>query len=223
MKNFLVNTAKTLFLAALFVVAVGAANTVVRSIAVQSSTIDSSPIGATTPSTGVFTTLTDSALTTGKCVQASTGGLLTTIPLSCGGPVQAVTTKFLAGTTTISGGVLNSLDSQSITMPASGCPCRVLITYMYFWSSNTASSGNTISMYVTDGTTIMGPSQADTVANNANGSLAASFVTADYANGATVTFTSKGQTDASSMSFEVFGQIFTVNESYMQFTVVPSL
>lgn len=41
-------------------------------------------IGSTTPNTGVFSTLTDSALTSGNCVQASTAGLLTTTGSPCG-------------------------------------------------------------------------------------------------------------------------------------------
>lgn len=223
MRKFLVNTAKALLLAAIFVAGVGAANTVLRSVAIVSSTVDSSPVGQTSPSTGIFTALADQGLVSGKCVQATTGGLLNTIPLSCGGPIQAVTTKLLAGNAALTGGVLTNLDSQAITMPASGCPCRVLVTYNYFWSSNSATTGNTVSMYVTDGTNILGISQADTVANNANGSLSGTQMSPDYANGATVTFSSKAQTDASSVSIEVFGQIFTANESYMQFTVIPSL
>lgn len=50
------------------------------------------PIGSVTPNTGVFSALTDSALTPGNCIQASTGGLLTTVagPCSTGGTVTSV-------------------------------------------------------------------------------------------------------------------------------------
>lgn len=50
------------------------------------------PIGSGTPNTGAFSTLRDAALTSGNCVQASTGGLLTTVsgPCSTGGTVTSV-------------------------------------------------------------------------------------------------------------------------------------
>jgi hypothetical protein len=49
------------------------------------------PIGSVTPNTGVFSALTDSALTSGNCVQASTAGLFTTVANPCGvGTVTSV-------------------------------------------------------------------------------------------------------------------------------------
>jgi hypothetical protein len=51
-----------------------------------------------------FTALTDSALTSGNCVQASTGGLLTTTGLPC---ITSFTTTGTSGAATFSGGVLN--------------------------------------------------------------------------------------------------------------------
>ena len=104
-----------LFAAVLFAPIVkvkGATPTTLFSVWVQSSQIDSTTIGATTPSSGVFTSLnstsgalngtigattantgaftsitatsaTVSGLTSGNCVQASTGGLLTTSALPC--------------------------------------------------------------------------------------------------------------------------------------------
>lgn len=55
------------------------AATKIRSAIIVNSTLDSSPVGATTPSTGVFTTLADTALTTNACVQSGSGGVLASI------------------------------------------------------------------------------------------------------------------------------------------------
>ena len=43
---------------------------------ITGGSIDNTPIGATTPSTGAFTTLTDTGLTSGRVTYAGTGGLL---------------------------------------------------------------------------------------------------------------------------------------------------
>lgn len=51
--------------------------------AITNSTINSTSVGLTTPSTGAFTTVTANGLTNGKCVQASTGGLLATTAFPC--------------------------------------------------------------------------------------------------------------------------------------------
>jgi hypothetical protein len=49
------------------------------------------PIGSGTPNTGVFSALTDAALTPGNCVQAGTAGLFTTVANPCGlGTVTSV-------------------------------------------------------------------------------------------------------------------------------------
>lgn len=50
---------------------------------IVNSQIEATTIGAVTPSTGVFSALTDSALTSGKCVQAGAGGVLGTTSLPC--------------------------------------------------------------------------------------------------------------------------------------------
>lgn len=66
--------------------------TKIRSATIINSTLDSSPVGSATPSTGVFTTLTDQALTSGQCVQAASGGILQGIqcPYTNGGRQTSV-------------------------------------------------------------------------------------------------------------------------------------
>lgn len=70
-----------LYLALVMFVCLSAwAVTRIRSATIINSTLDSSPVGSVTPSTGVFSTLTDAALTSGQCVQITSGGLFANIP-----------------------------------------------------------------------------------------------------------------------------------------------
>jgi hypothetical protein len=75
----------------------------------------------------VFPTLTDSALTSGNCVQASTGGLLTTVGLPC---IATFTTTGTSGAATFSGGVLNipNYSTGSGTVTTSGTPTTGFIS-----------------------------------------------------------------------------------------------
>lgn len=178
----------------IFTIGVYAANTVIRSIAVQSSTIDSSPIGATTPSTGVFTNVTDTALSSGNCVQAGASGILTTLAFPCAGPNPGVITKILSGNVAVS--TSTTVDSQSVTMPSSGCPCRVLISYNYFEQVTSAGSGDVMFAYVTDGSSDYAMSQIGLVANNTQGAVTSTQMSTTYANSAVVTFTVKAGSTA---------------------------
>lgn len=68
------------------------------SITVSGGTIDNTPIGATTPSTGVFTSLTDTGLTSGRIPYVTTGGLFTdSANLTYNG--STLTTQAISGTT----------------------------------------------------------------------------------------------------------------------------
>jgi hypothetical protein len=49
----------------------------IQNVSVTLDTINNTPIGNTTPSTGAFTSLTDTGLTSGRVTYATTGGLLT--------------------------------------------------------------------------------------------------------------------------------------------------
>jgi hypothetical protein len=55
-------------------------------------------IGSVTPSTGVFSALTDSALTNGYCVQAGSGGLLSSASAPCSGPGGGIINAVLSAT-----------------------------------------------------------------------------------------------------------------------------
>jgi len=89
-------------------------------------------VGATTPSTGVFTTLTDSGLTSGRVTYAGTGGLLQdSANLTFDGTNFTVNgTVYLGGTST----------TQSLRVT----PVASAVNYWNFYGSTT---GNSIAMY----------------------------------------------------------------------------
>lgn len=101
----------------------------------------------------------------------------------------------LASGGTITSGVLTTVDSKSVTMPSTGCPCRAFISYSYFWT--TAASATVADFYVTDGTNNFLPSQtgAGTSPVPTTGTSASGFSSVTYANNATVVFTMKVQTN----------------------------
>jgi hypothetical protein len=137
------------------------------------------------------------------------GGLLP-IANTCPGTTGASSTTFLRGDCTWSnpsGGVVavfanqtisgqsipastpTAVVAKAITMPASGCPCRVFMSYSV-WST-TITSGTGYDLWISDGTNTMAPFSTG-ASNGSGGSTGMSysgFSPVTYANGVTVTFT----------------------------------
>ena len=106
------------------------------------------PIGSTAANSGVFTSMTVQNLIGGTCVQAGTNGLLESVPGICLNPsIVGLTTKLLAANVDLPANTLITVDAQTVNMPASGCPCRVIISYSYFWETVAGSGADTINMY----------------------------------------------------------------------------
>lgn len=161
---------------------IGASNTI-RGQNFVLGTINSSPVGATTPSTGAFTSLSDSALGTG-CVSASSGTLAS--PQGTCGAIQAITTKHLASPVSITGGVLTTVDSTSITFPSSGGPFRVCGSYGYAWT--TSNTNDPVVFYMTDsGGNFFGMSQQGASSGFSSGNSGSGCSSVQYANSATTT------------------------------------
>jgi hypothetical protein len=87
--------------------------------------------------------------------------------------------------------------TKAITMPNQGCPCRVLASYGAYFSSG---GSGTATFWLEDN---VGPNQfatsrtlSNSAGGNAGGSSASSISPVTYNNGASVTFTGKGYTDA---------------------------
>jgi len=114
--------------------------------------------------------------------------------------IPTLSTASMSGTVALTGGVLTSLASGgmtiTVTMPASGCPCRVQVPYTFTW--NAASNAN-VDGIVTDGSNSFGPCEA-TIAFNGTwtGCSASYFSPVTYSNGANVTFTVEAQSNANS-------------------------
>lgn len=70
----------SLYLLLFGIVPLAWAATKLRNATIINSTLDSSPVGGTTPSTGVFSSLSDTGLSSGNCIQVGTGGLFTALP-----------------------------------------------------------------------------------------------------------------------------------------------
>jgi hypothetical protein len=96
---------------------------------------------------------------------------------------------------------ITAVMTRSVTMPSSGCPCRVMLSYSVYTA--TGSSGGSYSFWINDGTNNMAP-VTTAQSNGASGITSASysgFSTVTYANSANVTFT---------LDTESVGQSFTV-------------
>lgn len=151
----------------------------VSQIAVGVASAD--PVASTIPTCGANTHLTFSG----------------TLPLTCSGqiaiPVQA--TAVLANPVTVSANAATTYLSQAVTMPSTGCPCRVFAGFgVYFTAGN---SGITVA-WVNDGSVIFDSAQLDGTGSLSNGGVNSSgFSTATYANSATVTFTAVIETSTS--------------------------
>jgi hypothetical protein len=135
-------------LSLLFVSAGFGANTVYRSIAIQSSTIDSTTIGATTASSGVFTSLQDTGL--GVSLPVCTDGSSNVVTSGCQPSGIAVhCTPFNMGSNVSGSLTAATVGAVNCTVPATGCPYRALVNWNM---SINMSSNNAMSMWVTDGT-----------------------------------------------------------------------
>lgn len=129
-------------------------------------------IGATTPAAGKFTSVTDSGLTSGNCVQASTGGLLATISVPCltssGFPIVLGSTSIAAGSTTtsiaslsVSGASQTGTDgTQGLILQAytagSGFGCLYPFTVTPGSSNYTVCGSSTATIIGANGSTTVG-------------------------------------------------------------------
>jgi hypothetical protein len=148
---------------------------------------------AATVGAGAVATVSDALTSTaGACVG---GGSNTTIAVSNGTTwnclqsgasspsVQVFTNKNLASNVSVTANTLTTIDSVSPTMPSSGGPFRVLVTYSYF-----VSGGVLAECYVSDGTNSWAVWE-QAITSNASECIGSQWSPTTYANGATPTFT----------------------------------
>lgn len=177
-------TIAALVLVLVFAAFAWASYTELTHVAIVNSTVDSTPVGATTPSTGVFSALTDSALTTG-CV-GNAGGLLTA-NANCLNQINlSFHNQYLTSNQSITGDTPTVVDSYTLPALPSVCGtnlCRIRVSYGYVIFGGTGSGV----CYVSDGTNYWSLSSANETNNNSTSCGAASLSPTQYSSGATPT------------------------------------
>jgi hypothetical protein len=135
--------------------------------------------------------------------------------------VQTVTRKVLGSNVSLPSTTLTTVDTQSVTMPSSGCPCRVFISISYWVAAVGGSAPFNVDGYVTDGTSNYAFSEGGTGNSLVSATLSSTDITADYSNSAAVTFTVKAEASANA-SVQAAGTVTGINSGHMVLTVVTS-
>lgn len=127
-----------------------------------------------------------------------------------GGPVptqapaiQSTVRTTLATNISPSGSTPTTVVSHTVTMPTSGCPCRVNAQYTVYLATNNWTG----TAWVTDGTNIFASGQTTGVGTNTTAISASEVSQTTYANNATPTFT---------LTFEMNGTGGTINAAAAQ-------
>ncbi len=111
-----------------------------------------------------------------------------------------------------------TIQAVGVTMPSSGCPCRVLATWNI---AGTDAASIQLGGWVNDGTNSFSGSQSNTGA--AHGGVAGSGVSpVTYANNASVTFTQLARTDSGNFTIKASGAISAQIPTYMDLIVFAS-
>lgn len=136
--------------------------------------------------------------------------------------IQLASTTNLGGTVNISGGSPITVISHAVTMPSSGCPCRVFAGYGVNFDG---TNSGLVTTTVFDGTTRFGTNSMNTTGSTSDFAIGmAEFSGVTYANSAVVTFTLQaattmaGTTNAHAGNANGLGQ-----SSHLNLVVVPSL
>jgi hypothetical protein len=170
-----------------------------------------STIGITTPNTGKFTTLnaTTSLTLNGSTAQtgvqgtdtkllsagtvAGTGAMLCTD--ANGGATTSGCPSLLLFSNTFPGGIAltganATIGTINLTMPASGCPCRIEVSYSIYISTGPSP---TVNIWVSDGSQTWASTQMNYVNTVVGGQAATDWSPTTYANNAAVTLTLSGR------------------------------
>ncbi len=110
--------------------------------------------------------------------------------------VQVFSATTLGGDVSVSASTPTDVLARTVSMPASGCPCRAFLSYSLYIT--TSSSGVGYSAWVNDGSVNMAGTNAGQ-SNGSSGALASltfgGYTTATYSNNASVTFTLRTEGD----------------------------
>jgi hypothetical protein len=119
---------------------------------------------------------------------------------------------------TVNSGSAATILSVGLTMPSSGCPCRV----QAMWNlAGTDGASIQLGGWVTDGTNVWAGSQSNTGAAH-GGTPGAGISPVTYANSASVTITLKAQTDSGTFSVKSAGVISANIPTYLDLLTFSS-
>lgn len=133
----------------------------------------------------------------------------------------SVTNKLLAANVSLPANTLTTVDSQAVTMPSAGCPCRVTISYSYFWETISGSGADTVTVWVNDTGNNYAPSQQSASNASTPGGNSATQVSVAYTNSQVVTFTVKAQA-AQTQQIDALDVNTASLHSYLQLVVQTS-
>lgn len=192
-------------------ITVSGAGTTGSAIIAQSGSVSCVFDGATTAGhyVGISTTIAGNCHDVGASYPSgqaigrvlSTNGGVGTYSIALFPPEERLQSVISAATQTTTGTAINASDTtwvtKAVTMPSSGCPCRAFVSYGIFFDS---TGSGTLTAWVKDDTGSANYATAQALTNSASstgpGVSASAFSTNTYSNGATVTFTGHGWTNA---------------------------
>lgn len=123
----------------------------------------------------------------GSQLCTSTSGGATTAGCIPPTVITATSRNTLASDISLTSGTATTVLSQVVTMPNSGCPCRIQVSYGIYLTTN----NQTFDAWVTDGTNVMASSQITGSGTNTTGMSAQELSQTTYANSAAPTLTLK--------------------------------
>jgi hypothetical protein len=130
----------------------------------------------------------------------------------------------VSGTVAVTAGTPTTWLTQVVTMPSSGCPCRVIGSYGMFWQPGTGG-GVTTNAWLYDGTNMFAGAQSATGNSGSAGGLNGSALSrgTPYANSAIVTFSAQVETGTSGSNVAAGPTNAGAGQfSWMDITVIPS-
>jgi hypothetical protein len=132
----------------------------------------------------------------GSCTAGQVLTATSSVAVSCQtspSSAQLVTTTTATGTAI--GASNTTWVTKAVTMPATGCPCRALVSYGAYYTSG---ASGTATFWVEDGTSSFATSRCltNTAGGNAGGCNAGAMSPNTYSNGAVITFIGRGYSDA---------------------------
>lgn len=142
-----------------------------------------------------------------------TGGAVTATP-----SIQSTSRTTLASNISPTGSTATTVVSKQITMPSSGCPCRVIAEYTVYLATNNWTGAT----WVTDGTNIFASGQTTGVGTNTTSISASEVSQTTYANSATPTFTLTFEDNGSGGTINAAPIIGSGTNTFLTLTVLTS-